>query len=634
MADREIDIVCMGRSSVDLYGEQVGGRLEDMASFAKYVGGCPTNIAIGTARLGLQSALITRVGDEHMGRFIVETLGFEGVDTSQITTDPKRLTALVILGIRDAASIPHIFFRADCADMALVPDHIDPGFVSRAKAVLVTGTHMSRPQVASASHKLIDCARAAGARVVFDIDYRPVLWGLTGHEAGENRFIADDAISQHLQSILGDCDLVVGTEEEVRVAGGSENTRIALNRIRELTKATIVLKRGALGCVAFPGPIPDRIEQGVSAEGYSVEVYNTLGAGDGFLSGFLRGWLTDEALETCCRYGNACGALVVSRHGCAPASPSWPELCEFLAHGASSPRLRNDPRLSHIHRTTTRKRDWPEVCALAFDHRSQLENLAEKHGAGHERISEFKMLVARGARSALPDGALGGAVIDDKYGAAPLAMLTGEKWWLARPVEKPGAVPLEFENGENVALGMRDWPIDHVAKCLIRYHPDDPEELRKAQEHRLAILYEACAATGRELLIEIIPPAGTPEPELAVSRAMQRIYLRGVFPDWWKLPPAQDVETWRHVGSVIEENDRFCRGVLILGMESSEDELKRGFDAAAQLPLCKGFAIGRTIFQGPAEAWFAGQTDDEDTIRQIGANYRRVLELWHARGKT
>jgi 5-dehydro-2-deoxygluconokinase len=122
---QHLDVICLGRSSVDLYGEQVGAPLEDTQSFAKYVGGCATNIAIGTARLGLNSALITRVGDEQMGRYIRATLDAEGVDTRHVSTDPERLTALVILGIRDRETFPHIFYRTDCADMAIAPEHID-----------------------------------------------------------------------------------------------------------------------------------------------------------------------------------------------------------------------------------------------------------------------------------------------------------------------------------------------------------------------------------------------------------------------------------------------------------------------------------------------------------------------------
>ena len=125
MPEPRLDLICIGRASVDLYGEQVGGRLEDMASFAKYVGGCPTNIAVGAARLGLRSAALTRVGDEHMGRFIRETLAAEGVDVSHVNTDPERLTALVILGIRDKETFPLIFYRENCADMAIDTDDFD-----------------------------------------------------------------------------------------------------------------------------------------------------------------------------------------------------------------------------------------------------------------------------------------------------------------------------------------------------------------------------------------------------------------------------------------------------------------------------------------------------------------------------
>src|SRR4051812_8768932 len=99
--EKSLDVVTLGRASVDLYGAQVGGRLEDMGSFEKYIGGSPTNIACGASRLGLRSALITRVGHEHMGRFIREELERQGVETRGVITDPERLTALVILGIRD-----------------------------------------------------------------------------------------------------------------------------------------------------------------------------------------------------------------------------------------------------------------------------------------------------------------------------------------------------------------------------------------------------------------------------------------------------------------------------------------------------------------------------------------------------
>ena len=158
MTDTALDVICIGRSSVDLYGGQVGGRLEDMSGFAKYIGGSPTNISIGCARLGLKSALITRVGDEHMGRFIIEQLQREGIETSGVKIDPERLTALVLLGIRDEEQFPLIFYRENCADMGLCEDDINPDFIRSARAVVATGTHLSNPQVEAATIKALNIA--------------------------------------------------------------------------------------------------------------------------------------------------------------------------------------------------------------------------------------------------------------------------------------------------------------------------------------------------------------------------------------------------------------------------------------------------------------------------------------------
>ncbi len=628
MSGRPLDVICLGRSSVDLYGEQVGGRLEDVQTFAKYVGGCPANIAIGTARLGLKSALITRVGDEHMGRFIVETLTAEGVDTSRITSDPKRLTALVLLGIRDRWTFPHIFYRPDCADMAIGAEHIDAGFIASSQALLVTGTHFSQPGVEAASRKAIACAKDNGTKVVFDIDYRPVLWGLAGHEAGENRFVADPAITERLRSILADCDLVVGTEEEIHIAGGTEDTLAAVRDIRSRSAAVIVVKRGPMGCVIFDGDIPDELDQGLVCRGKGVEVYNTLGAGDGFMSGFLRGWLGDEALDRCAEIANGVGALVVSRHGCAPAMPSWTELEAFLDDGCATDRLREDARLNHLHRVTNRRQEWPEVLALAFDHRKQFEDLATETNTEANRISEFKELIAEAAIRVNGNTGTGAMIIDGRYGSDVLAKLTGSGHWLARPVEYPGSIPLEFDEGPDVGLTLRSWPREQVAKCLVLYHPDDHEELRERQNDKIRQLYAACVQTERELLLEVIPPSDKPRDATTIARALSQIYDQGIYPDWWKLPPAGSAEEWSNIGVAIDDHDPYCRGIILLGLNAPVGELRQGFDAAANQPWCKGFAVGRTIFQQPAEAWFAGRIDDEAAINLIAENYRDLINLW------
>jgi 5-dehydro-2-deoxygluconokinase len=195
----ELDLICIGRAAVDLYGEQIGSPLEEVQSFDKSVGGCAANIAIGTARQGLKSAMLTRVGDEHMGRFVRNTLAAEGVDVSHVKTDPERLTALVLLSVADRNTFPLIFYRENCADMALEPEDFDAAFIQRAKAVLITGTHLSQPNTKAACEKAIAAAKAGSTRVVLDIDYRPVLWKLTGHGLGEERYVKSEQVTAEMR---------------------------------------------------------------------------------------------------------------------------------------------------------------------------------------------------------------------------------------------------------------------------------------------------------------------------------------------------------------------------------------------------------------------------------------------------
>lgn len=625
---RPLDVICMGRAAVDLYGEQIGGRLEDMLSFTKYLGGSPANTAVGMARLGLKPAMLTRVGDEHNGRFVRETLGAEGVDVSHVKTDPRRLTALVFLGIQDQQTFPLVFYRDNCADMAVSQDDFDAAFIASSSALLLSGTHLSQPTTYDACRKAISLAQQAGTRVVLDIDYRPVLWGLTSPGMGEQRFVPSGEVSAHLQTVIGQCDLVIGTEEEIHIAGGSTDTLAALHCLRALTAATLVVKRGPMGCVVFAGPIPDDLERGLKGPGFPVEVYNVLGAGDAFMAGFLRGWIRNEPLTQCCAYANACGALVVSRHGCAPAMPSWEELQFFLLHGSSTRRLREDTRLEHLHRATTRTRRWAELVILAFDHRVQFEELAARHNAGHERIRHFKSLIAEGARRGARGRAGVGIIVDGRFGEEVLPAMTGKGWWVARPVELPGSRPLRFEADAHLSQAMRSWPGEHVAKCLVSYHPQDPLSLREQQLARLLELQRASTDTFHEFLVEVIPPKEMPRDSNTLAQALEQIYRAGIFPDWWKLPPAESAQEWEAIVAVIKQNDPHCRGVLLLGLEASEDRLDQSFRIAAPHAICRGFAVGRSIFSEAAAGWFEGRMDDAQVIEDIAQRYARLIRLW------
>jgi 5-dehydro-2-deoxygluconokinase len=627
---RALDLVCIGRTCVDLYAEQEGARLEDVQSFRKYVGGSAANIALNSARLGVKTAMITRVGEEQMGRFLRRTMAEAGVDVSHITFDPEHLTPYVLLAIRNVEDFPRIFAYGDAADMALDEDDVDPEFIASSKALLVTGTPLSRPGSRAATLGAVRAAKEAGTRVLFDLDYRPVFWGVASHEQGGEMFVESAEVTEGYGSVLPDCDLVVGTEEEIQIAGGSTDTREALLNVRKLSGATSVLKVGAMGAIVFPDEIPEDLEDGVSVPGFPVEVFNSVGAGDAFMSGFLSLWLRDEPLQDCLRIGNACGAIVVSRHGCSPAMPTPEELQYFLEMPDRPRRLRDDEWLEHLHRTTTR-REPPELCVLAIDHRWQLEEVADELGVERGRLRKLKVLLARAFVRVAEGDPSAGVLLDDVYGREALEELTGSGAWICRAAEIARSRPVEFVGGPNPSATIRTWPEEHVVKCNLYMHPSDDASMKGLQEGRVLQLYDACVKNDRRLLLEVQAPSGTSYDQNGMVRLLDRFYEIGVRPDWWKLPPNKEPEVWERIGDVVREFDPQCAGVLVLGQALGEEDLAELIDAAASEPRCNGFAIGRSIYGAQARRWLAGEIEDSELVSSVAEGYERMIVLWHGR---
>ncbi|WP_070291080.1 5-dehydro-2-deoxygluconokinase, partial [Janthinobacterium sp. HH106] len=627
---RALDVICLGRLAVDLYAQQIGSTLEDATSFAKYLGGSSANIAFGTARLGLKSAMLSKVGDDHMGRFLTDTLAQEGCDVSHVGIDRERLTALVMLGIKDKHTFPLIFYRENCADMAIDASLVDAAFIASSKALLITGTHFSTSAMHAVSTQALQLARANNVRTVLDIDYRPVLWGLSGKADGETRFVSNEGVTSHLQAILPQFDLIVGTEEEFMIAGGGADIMASLRAVRKVSSATLVVKRGPLGCAVIEAAIPAGLDQAFNYQGVRVEVLNVLGAGDAFLSGFLKGWLRGEDYEACCRYANGCGALVVSRHGCAPAMPSPVELDYFLANAAKLTRPDQDATLARLHRTTVARKQWSELCVFAFDHRTQFFELAQQGGADEAKIARLKQLFVQAvgqteAARGLQGGT--GVLIDDRYGVDALNDATGRGWWIGRPVEMPGSNPLQFDWGRSLASRLTQWPKEHVIKCLVQLHPDDTPENRLEQEAQIKGLYDAAQITGHELLLEIIPAKSLPQHDDTVYRAVKRLYNLGIYPEWWKLE-SMSAQQWQAIDALVHERDPYCRGVVLLGLNAPIAALAASFEQASASSTCKGFMVGRTIFQEPSRRWLAGELDDAGLIAAVRANFEQLISLW------
>ena len=626
---RGLDVICMGRAAVDLYGQQVGGRLEDMQSFAKYLGGSSANLAAGLARLGVRSSMLTRVGDEQMGRFVREALACEGVDVSHVVTDPRRLTALVILGISGEDSFPHIFYRENCADLAIEADDFDEDYIASSRSLAITGTHLSTPHSREVVLQAVRFARRNDVKVVLDIDYRPVLWGLVAPGSGEERFAVSDAATGSMRELLPDCDLVVGTEEEIRIAGAADSTIDSLRNIRERSAAAIVVKRGATGCSVFDSVIPADIDSGISVAGVEVDVFNTLGAGDAFLSGFLLGWLDGAAWSECGTLGNACGALVVSRHGCTPAMPTKAELENYIARPDGIRRPDQDSEIAYLHRVGVRGKTPEQMFVLAFDQRRQMEEIASAFGSTEADIRRFKsivgMAVERVGRGDNGDAELG-VIVDERYGGAVLSRMTNEGWWIARPVQIPGSRPVQFEPRNNMGLPLMSWPRSHVVKCLVHYRPNDPIELRLEQEQLVCQLHADCVDLDREMLLAVVSPSGDEtNDDCTVVNAIRRFYNLGVFPAWWQLE-SQTAGAWREIGDVIKERDPYCNGVQML--DAPEHERAESFRVAAPNPICRGFVVGQSMFGDVARRWFAGEMNDGEAANIIAGNFERAIDMW------
>lgn len=324
------DTLHMGRSSIDLYSNDIGAPFPEITSFAAYVGGSPTNISVGARRLGLRSALLTGVGEDPVGDFVLSFLEREGVETAYVVRKAGHRTSAVLLGIEPPDRFPLVFYRDNCADIELTVDDVQAVPLDEVDVFQFAGTNLSREPSRSATLFAAERAGKSGARVVLDLDFRPDQW--------------DDprAFGEEIRAALARADLVLGTVDEInasvladagqvvvehgqvsdaRVAGDVE---AAVSRLLELGPQAVVEKRGELGARVWP-----RGGEPIDVPGFEIEVQNILGAGDAFAAGFLFGYVNGWGWYESARLGNACGAIVVTKHGCANFMPTLDEATAF-----------------------------------------------------------------------------------------------------------------------------------------------------------------------------------------------------------------------------------------------------------------------------------------------------------------
>ncbi|HEX8634215.1 MAG TPA: 5-dehydro-2-deoxygluconokinase [Pyrinomonadaceae bacterium] len=339
--EHSYDLLAMGRSSIDLYANEIGVPFTEIKTFSAYVGGSPTNICVGARRLGLRTALLTAVGEDLVGDFVLNFLGREGIAVEFSPRKAGRRTSAFMLAIQPPDKFPIVPYRDNCADLELTIDDVRAAPVAASRALLVTGSGLSRQPSRDATLFAAETARASGARVLLDLDVRAELWP-------DMR-----AYAAAVRSILPLTDVVIGTLEEVAAAttirDGVETGAAAVasqaaakevespdafggavaRGVRELLDAgsaeAVVVKRGARSTI-----VALRGGETIEAATFKVEVLNVLGAGDAFAGGFLYGYLKGWDWQQSARIGNACGAIVVTRHGCANFMPYEQEALAFI----------------------------------------------------------------------------------------------------------------------------------------------------------------------------------------------------------------------------------------------------------------------------------------------------------------
>jgi 5-dehydro-2-deoxygluconokinase len=327
---RAYDTLHMGRSGMDLYSNDIGASFVDIRSFAAYVGGSPTNMSVGCRRLGLKSALLTAFGEDPVGDFVAHFLTREGVDIGYSPRKPGRHTSAVVLGIEPPDKFPLVFYRDNCADIALTIDDVLAAPIAQSRVFQFAGTNLSQEPSRSATLYAAELARKAGTAVVLDLDFRPNQW----HDPR--------AFGIAVRSALHGADIVMGTEDEINAAmltdpgtvrlthsqvsdaRVSGNTAEHVVNLQALGPAVVVEKLGEAGCrIHCRGKPPEDVP------GFPVTVQNILGAGDAFGAGFLYGYVQGWDLRKAARLGNACGAMVVTRHGCSISMPFRDEVMAF-----------------------------------------------------------------------------------------------------------------------------------------------------------------------------------------------------------------------------------------------------------------------------------------------------------------
>ena len=307
-----MDVVILGRIGYDLYSEEPHVPLSQVRRFSRYLGGSSANMAVGLSRLGARVGMISCLGDDHLSRFLIDFLNAEKVDTSHVKTAPGYLPSLSLTEVSPPDQFPQVFYRREPSDIMLDVHADDLDFACSGRMFVTNGTSLCGSPSREATYLALERAKQAGCRVVLDVDYRSMSWRKP-EEAGLAVRLA-----------LPFVDVLVGNQLELKLVAGVDDLDRATTKLREAAVPMLVSKMGELGTRVLTA------NDDIFLPPYVVEVVSTIGAGDGFASGFLYATLRGLPLIECLHYGNAAAAVVVSRLSCSEAMPVIAEVEEMI----------------------------------------------------------------------------------------------------------------------------------------------------------------------------------------------------------------------------------------------------------------------------------------------------------------
>ncbi|MDX1991766.1 MAG: 5-dehydro-2-deoxygluconokinase [bacterium] len=307
------DLLCIGRSSLDLFANELGAAFADVKTFSAFVGGSPTNICVAAHRLGLKTVMLTGMGDDYVSQFLLKFLEGEGVETRYIAFKPGFNTNTVLVALQPPEQMQFVAYHANNADLELTFDDMVNAPLADSRVVLFSGMCFLKEPIRSATQFAVEQARQAGAAIYMDLDYRKPMWS----------DMRTYGITTRL--ILPLVDVALGTHDELCAAAGVSQIDAAIEALLTRVQEAVVYKQGAEGATVYT------VDGGVyKAAPFQVEVVNFLGAGDAFAGGFIWARLNGWGWRKAARLGNACGALIVSQQGTGNAMARLDEVVAFV----------------------------------------------------------------------------------------------------------------------------------------------------------------------------------------------------------------------------------------------------------------------------------------------------------------